>query len=133
PGPKFDYKLRWLGRLQAHAAELVARPEPVVLAGDYNVIPEGLDVYWPESWVRDALFRPESREAYRRLLAQGWSAARRHLNPSRAHRPSSPQETYATFTARGVLEKTSRIRAYRSSRAFFAAALSAFFGSARNA
>src|SRR5204862_3388738 len=59
PGPKFDYKLRWLGRLQAHAAELVARPEPIVLAGDYNVIPEEIDVDRPQSWVRDALFRPE--------------------------------------------------------------------------
>jgi exodeoxyribonuclease-3 len=82
PGPKFDYKLRWFGRLQAHAAELVTRPEPVVLAGDYNVIPEEIDVDRPQSWVRDALFRPESREAYRRLLAQGWTDALRQLNPA---------------------------------------------------
>ena len=82
PGPKFDYKLRWFERLAAHAAELVARPEPVVLAGDYNVIPEELDVYRPESWVDDALFRPESREAYRRQLGQGWTDAIRHLHPS---------------------------------------------------
>jgi exodeoxyribonuclease-3 len=82
PGPKFDYKLRWFDRLQAHAADLVARPEPVVLAGDYNVIPEELDVYRPQSWVDDALFRPESRAAYRRLLGQGWTDATRHLHPS---------------------------------------------------
>jgi exodeoxyribonuclease III len=75
PGPKFDYKLRWFERLAAHAAELVAKAEPVVLAGDYNVIPEELDVYRPESWVGDALFRPESREAYRRQLGQGWTDA----------------------------------------------------------
>lgn len=82
PGPKFDYKLRWLDRLAAHAAELVARPEPVVLAGDYNVIPEDLDVVRPENWVKDALFRPETRAAYRRLLAQGWTDALRHLYPA---------------------------------------------------
>jgi exodeoxyribonuclease III len=81
PGPKFDYKLRWFERLAAHAAELVAKAEPVVLAGDYNVIPEELDVYRPESWVDDALFRPESREAYRRQLGQGWTDAIRHLHP----------------------------------------------------
>jgi exodeoxyribonuclease-3 len=83
PGPKFDYKLRWLERLAARAAELVALPEPVVLAGDYNVIPEELDVYDPSGWEADALFRPESREAYRRLLAQGWTDALRHLNPGK--------------------------------------------------
>lgn len=81
PGPKFDYKLRWFERLAAHAAGLVKRPEPVVLAGDYNVIPEEIDVYRPESWVDDALFRPESRAAYRRLVAQGWIDALRHLHP----------------------------------------------------
>jgi exodeoxyribonuclease-3 len=81
PGPKFDYKLRWFDRLQAHAAGLVGQREPVVLVGDYNVIPEEIDVYRPESWVDDALFRPESRAAYRRLLAQGWTDAIRHLDP----------------------------------------------------
>jgi exodeoxyribonuclease-3 len=81
PGPKFDYKLRWFDRLTAHAAALVATQEPVVLAGDYNVIPEELDVSRPEDWLGDALFRPESREAFRRLLAQGWTDALRHLHP----------------------------------------------------
>src|SRR3954449_1236273 len=61
PGPKFDYKLKWLQRLAAHAATLVKKRTPVVLAGDFNVIPEEIDVYKPESWVEDALFRPESR------------------------------------------------------------------------
>jgi len=59
----------------------VTLPEPVVLAGDYNVIPEELDVYNPAGWAADALFRPESRGAYRGLLAQGWTDALRHLNP----------------------------------------------------
>jgi exodeoxyribonuclease-3 len=81
PGPKFDYKLRWLERLAARAAELVALPEPVVLAGDYNVLPEEIDVHNPAGWEADALFRPETREAYRRLLAQVRTDAIRRLNP----------------------------------------------------
>jgi exodeoxyribonuclease-3 len=81
PGPKFDYKLRWLERLRLHAAELVQRDMPVVLAGDYNVIPTEKDVYKPERWVNDALFRIETREAYGRLLEQGWVDAIRHMHP----------------------------------------------------
>ena len=81
PGPKFDYKLRWFERLATHAAELVSSKEPIVLAGDYNVIPKEIDVYNPKSWMGDALFMPESREAYRRLLTQGWTDALRHLFP----------------------------------------------------
>ena len=83
PGPKFDYKLRWLKRFAARASELVSLPDPVVLAGDYNVIPEEIDVYDPAGWEADALFRPETRAAYRRLLAQGWTDALRHLSPCR--------------------------------------------------
>lgn len=81
PGPKFDYKLRWFKRFSKHAAKLLASGEPVVLAGDYNVIPTDFDVYKPERWVDDALFFPESREAYRKLLAQGWTDALRYLHP----------------------------------------------------
>ena len=81
PGPKFDYKLRWLERLISHAAELAASPAPVVLAGDYNVIPTEKDVYKPERWVNDALFRVEVREAFTRLKAQGWTDAIRTLHP----------------------------------------------------
>ena len=81
PGPKFDYKLRWFDRLISHAAELLATGMPVVLAGDYNVMPTELDVYAPERWVDDALFRPEVRAAYRRLLEQGWTDAVRALHP----------------------------------------------------
>ena len=81
PGPKFDYKLRWFQRLTEHAEELLATGEPVVLAGDFNVMPTGLDVYAPERWVDDALFRPEVREAYYHLVAQGWTDALRALYP----------------------------------------------------
>jgi exodeoxyribonuclease-3 len=81
PGPKFDYKLRWFERLIAHAAELYASGRPVVLAGDYNVVPTDFDIYNPRSWLKDALLQPESRECYRRLLAQGWTDALRQLFP----------------------------------------------------
>ncbi|HEY8573076.1 exodeoxyribonuclease III [Phenylobacterium sp.] len=81
PGPKFDYKLAWFARLQAHAAGLLASGAPVVLAGDYNVMPTDLDVYAPERWRDDALFRPEVRDAYAQLLAQGWTDALRTLHP----------------------------------------------------
>jgi len=81
PGPKFDYKLRWFDRLAAHAAELLATGMPVVLVGDFNVMPTELDVHKPERWVDDALFRPEVRAAFRRLLAQGWTDALRALHP----------------------------------------------------
>lgn len=83
PGPKFDYKLRWLARFLAHAATLVSSASPVVLAGDYNVIPTERDVYKPERWVDDALFRVEVREAFGNLLEQGWTDALRFLHPDR--------------------------------------------------
>ena len=81
PSPKFAYKLRWFERLSEHAAGLLVSGAPVVLAGDYNVIPTEFDVYAPERWVDDALFRPEVREAYAQLVAQGWMDALRALNP----------------------------------------------------
>jgi exodeoxyribonuclease-3 len=81
PGPRFDYKLRWFERLNSHAAGLLARGGPVVLAGDYNVIPTDLDVYAPERWLDDALFRPEVRQAFHSLTAQGWTDALRALHP----------------------------------------------------
>ena len=82
PGPKFQYKLRWLDRFIEHAATLVSRDEPVILAGDYNVIPTERDVYKPERWVDDALFRVEVREEFGRLLGQGWSDAIRTRYPN---------------------------------------------------
>ncbi|PSR56852.1 exodeoxyribonuclease III [Adhaeribacter arboris] len=81
PGPKFDYKLRWFERLNAHAATLLALDKPVVLTGDFNVIPTELDAYKPERWVEDALFRPESRSAFQALVGQGWTDALRKLYP----------------------------------------------------
>jgi exodeoxyribonuclease III len=81
PGPKFDYKLRWFERLTECAESLLASGSPVVLAGDYNVMPTETDVYAPERWVDDALFRPEAREALRRLVSQGWTDALRALHP----------------------------------------------------
>ena len=81
PGPKFDYKLSWLERLTRHAAELLASGAPVVLAGDFNVIPTELDVYRPERWLDDALFRPEVRAAFHGLVAQGWTDAVRTRHP----------------------------------------------------
>ncbi|RZK78979.1 MAG: exodeoxyribonuclease III, partial [Pedobacter sp.] len=82
PGPKFDYKLAWFERLTLHAASLLKHDLPVVLVGDYNVMPTELDVYKPERWVDDALFRPETRAAFHNLIAQGWTDAIRKLYPT---------------------------------------------------
>ena len=81
PGPKFDYKLKWFERLTTHAASLLASGKQVVLTGDYNVMPTEMDVYKPESWVEDALFRPETRAAFKKLVDQGWTDAIRKLHP----------------------------------------------------
>lgn len=81
PGPKFDYKLAWFARLQAHAATLLQSGGPVVLAGDYNVIPNDDDVWQPSAMAGDALMQPESRAAYRALLWQGWTDALRACHP----------------------------------------------------
>jgi len=81
PGPKYDYKLRWLERFVKHAEALLATGAPVVLAGDYNIIPTEIDVYKPERWVDDALFRPEVRDTFARLVASGWTDALRELHP----------------------------------------------------
>ncbi|MDT0646565.1 exodeoxyribonuclease III [Zunongwangia sp. F260] len=83
PGPKFDYKLRWYERLSARAAELLEMETPVVVVGDYNVMPTDLDVYKPERWKDDALFRPEVRLAFKNLVEQGWTDAIRKLYPDK--------------------------------------------------
>lgn len=75
PGPKFDYKLAWTERLLTHAAELAETGLPVVLAGDYNIVPEPRDIYETRSYVENALVQPEPRAQYQRLLAQGWTDA----------------------------------------------------------
>jgi len=83
PGPRFDYKLAWLERLHDHAASLWKQALPIVLAGDYNVVPTDADIYNSESsWKTDALLQPEPRAAYRRLVAQGWTDALRARHPS---------------------------------------------------
>ncbi len=81
PGPKFDYKLAWLERLHRHAKRLLANEEPVVLMGDYNIIPEDKDAYNPKAWLKDALFQPESKAALRRLENLGYTEAFRALHP----------------------------------------------------
>jgi exodeoxyribonuclease-3 len=81
PGPKFDYKLGWFERLIAHAAGLMSAGVPVVLAGDYNVVPTAQDIYPTRSLDRNALIQPQSRQAFARLLSQGWTDALRQLQP----------------------------------------------------
>ena len=83
PGPKFDYKLAWFERLIEHARSLIATGNPIILAGDFNVVPtDELDIYSPVSWRKNALLQPEAREAYQRLLAQGWTDALRAKFPT---------------------------------------------------
>ena len=86
PGPKFDYKLAWMERLIAHAATLVDLPTPVALVGDYNVVQTDgkADIYNAASWKNDALLQPETRAAWGRLVAQGWTDAIHHLHPDAA-------------------------------------------------
>jgi exodeoxyribonuclease III len=81
PGPKFDYKLKWFDRLTKKAKALHKMNVPALLVGDFNVMPTELDVYKPESWVDDALFRPEVRKAFQKLLKTGWTDAVRKLYP----------------------------------------------------
>ena len=82
PGPKFDYKLRWIERLSAHARDLLAQERPVVLAGDFNVIPNDDDTFSVSAMASDALMQPESRAGYRALLTQGWTDALRTRFPA---------------------------------------------------
>ena len=78
---KFGYKLRWMERLRDHAAGLLAEERPVVLAGDWNVVPEDRDVWSPQNMAGDALMQPETRAAWRTILHQGWTDALRALHP----------------------------------------------------
>lgn len=94
PGPKFDYKLAWFERFIQHAATLVSSKSPVILAGDYNVVPTDFDIYNPRSWRQDALLQPETRECYQRLLAQGWS------DSVRAHFGQKPVYTFWDYFRR---------------------------------
>jgi exodeoxyribonuclease-3 len=103
PGPKFDYKLKWMERLIVHGAELIRSDRPVVLAGDFNVIPTPKDVYKPERWVDDALFRVETREAFARLMSQGW------VDAIRARFPDDTIYTFWDFF-RNAYERNAGIR-----------------------
>lgn len=85
PGPKYDYKLAWMARLEARARALLAAETPFLMAGDYNVIPQDADAARPEAWREDALARPETRAAFRRLLNLGLSEAFRSQNPAPGH------------------------------------------------
>ena len=80
PGPKYDYKLAWMERLKARAKDLLASEEPALMAGDYNIIPQAEDAHRPEAWRDDALFLPQSREAYQRILHLGFTDAFRARN-----------------------------------------------------
>ena len=82
PGPKFDYKLRWFDRLIRHAQSLQDAGTPAVLAGDFNVVPTNADIYNAWAWRNDAVMQPATRDAYGRLIAQGWTDATRHLHPA---------------------------------------------------
>ncbi|HEY0887116.1 MAG TPA: exodeoxyribonuclease III [Ramlibacter sp.] len=81
PGPKFDYKLAWFERLIAHARGLLGSEHPVVIAGDFNVVPTDFDIYNPRSWRKDALLQPQTRDCWRRLMEQGWVDAIRQQHP----------------------------------------------------
>ena len=94
PGPKFDYKLAWFERLIAHARDLTASGAPVALAGDFNVVPTDGDIYAVRSWADDALLQPQSRAAFERLLAQGWTDA------LRARHPTAPVWTFWDYKRR---------------------------------
>ncbi|SPF80312.1 exodeoxyribonuclease III [Pseudoprimorskyibacter insulae] len=85
PGPKYDYKLAWMARLEARARQLMADEMPALMAGDYNVIPQAEDAAKPESWTEDALFRPETRAAFRRILNLGFTEAFRARTQGPGH------------------------------------------------
>ncbi|MCX7364573.1 MAG: exodeoxyribonuclease III [Alphaproteobacteria bacterium] len=83
PGPRFAYKLAWFERLNRHAAGLIAKKVPAVLAGDFNAVPTDFDIYPTKSWAKDALVQPETRAAYAKLIAQGWTDSLRTLHPTK--------------------------------------------------
>ena len=103
PGPKYDYKLGWMERLHARAKELLILEEPALMAGDYNIIPQDIDAARPEAWTEDALARPESRRAYRRIENLGFTEA------FRARNPTPEQYSFWDFQ-RGAWERNDGIR-----------------------
>lgn len=103
PGPKYDFKIKWFERLETHLGTLFDLDAPVICLGDFNVMPTDLDVYAPDRWRDDALFAPEVRDAFARLLDQGWTDALRHLHPD---------EVIYTFWKywRGAFERNAGLR-----------------------
>jgi exodeoxyribonuclease-3 len=85
PGEKFEYKLAWMKRLHTHAAKLLEDERPTILGGDFNIIPEAMDVYDPKGWEADALFHPQSRAAWRQIIQLGYTDAFRALHPQKTH------------------------------------------------
>lgn len=104
PGPKFDYKLRWFGRLITYSGKLLKSRDPVVLCGDFNVVPTAIDAVAPQRWIGDAVFYPESREAYARMLQDGWIDAVRQVHPEKG------VYTYWNFSYRGGYDRSSGLR-----------------------
>jgi exodeoxyribonuclease-3 len=104
PGPKFDYKLRWLQRFDEYASGLLSLADPVVVCGDYNIVPTEIDAVVPQRWTFDAVYFPESRSAYARLLDQGWLDAIRKLYPDKG------VYTYWNFAFHGGYDKSSGLR-----------------------
>lgn len=104
PGPKFDYKLRWFERLINYAQTLRDEGKPVVLCGDYNVVPTPIDAVAPNRWVGDAVFFPQSRAAYQEMLEDGWLDAVRRVHPEKG------VYTYWNFSFRGGYDKSSGLR-----------------------
>ncbi|MBI1492091.1 exodeoxyribonuclease III [Halocynthiibacter styelae] len=103
PGPKYDYKLAWMERMEARARQLLEFEEPFLMAGDYNIIPQAEDAKHPENWTEDALYRPESRAAWRRLLNLGFTDALRARNAA--------PETYSFWDfQRGAWNRNDGIR-----------------------
>lgn len=104
PGPKFDYKLSWFERLRDYAVRLAASDRPVVLCGDYNVVPTDIDAVAPQRWIYDAVYLPESRAAFQLMLKGGWTDALRSLHPAKG------VYTYWNFSFRGGYDKSSGLR-----------------------
>lgn len=104
PGPKFDYKLRWFDRLITYSQSLLKRGEPSILCGDFNVVPTAADAVVPARWVGDAVYFPESRQAYAQMLQDGWIDAIRRIHPEKG------VYTYWNFSYRGGYDRSSGLR-----------------------
>jgi exodeoxyribonuclease-3 len=104
PGPKFDYKLRWFDRLAIYGQLLLEDDAPTILCGDYNVVPTAIDAVAPRRWIGDAVYFPESRQAYATMLASGWIDAVRHIHPEKGI------YTYWNFSYRGGYDRSSGLR-----------------------